>query len=177
MTKPAEVVLLASSPSATSRSAYALGALGKRLEARGLAVRTFAVHDLPAEDLLRARLEAKEIAALLEAVRGARALVASTPVYKAVYSGALKAAIDLIPPDGLEGKVALGIASARLEAHGASVSRAFDELFRFFRGSKPLPTLFFLDGEIEAKDGRYELGKEAGARLDQTAAQLSAALS
>jgi len=176
MTKPADVVVIAGSPSSVSRSAYVLRAIGERLEARGLAVRTFAVHDLPAEDVLRGRSDSPEIAALLAAIRGARALVLGTPVYKAVYSGALKAVVDLIPPDGLEGKVTLGVATARADAHGATVDRAFTELFRFFRGAHALPTFFLLDAEIASKDGSYQIDPQAVARFDEVAAQLSGAL-
>lgn len=176
MTRTADVVLIAGSPSTASRSAYALRALGKRLEARGLSVQTFAVQDLPAEDVLRGRSEAPELADVLTAVRAARALVLGTPVYKAVYSGALKAVVDLIPPDGLDGKVVLGVAAARLEAHGATVGRAFDELFRFFRGTRALPTFFLLDAEIASKDGAYSIEPSAVARFDQLASQVAAAL-
>ena len=176
MNKPADVVLIAGSPSSASRSAHALRALGTRLEAHGLTVAHFAVQDLPAEDVLRGRGDGKELAALLAAIQSARAVVLGTPVYKAVYSGALKAVVDLIPPDGLDGKVALGVAAGRLDAHGATVSRAFEELFRFFRGARALPTFFLLDAEIASKDGQYEIEPHAKARFDQVAAQLATAL-
>lgn len=176
MTQATDVIFIAGSPSAASRSAHALSALGKRLEARGISVRHFAVQDLPAEDVLRGRSESPPIAELLAAIRSARALVLGTPVYKAVYSGALKAVVDLIPPEGLDGKVALGVAAARLDAHGATVSRAYSELFKFFRGAHALPTFFLLDAEITSKDGKYEIEPQAVGRFDQVAAQLAAAI-
>ena len=40
----------------------------------------------------------------IEAVSSASAVVFSSPVYKATYSGGLKLLIDLIPPDALRGK-------------------------------------------------------------------------
>jgi len=69
-------------------------------------------------------------------------------VYKAVYSGALKTVVDLIAPDGLQGKVLLGIATAKLDAHRATVDRAFTELFAFFPRQHRAATLALLDSQF-----------------------------
>jgi FMN reductase len=65
---------------------------------------------LPAEGLLgRAPLVA--VQAGLDAVRDARVVVASTPTYRATYSGLLKVFFDLPPSDALVGKVRVPIAT------------------------------------------------------------------
>lgn len=47
-----------------------------------------------------------DVAAALEAVRGADAVVVASPTFKATYTGLLKLFLDQIPSDGLAGVVA-----------------------------------------------------------------------
>jgi FMN reductase len=97
--------------------------------------------------------------------------VLSTPVYKAAYTGALKAIVDLIPPDALAARPALGIATARLPAHGTEVDRAFSALFAFFR-ARALETLFVLDAELEVTGTGGVLSAEAEHRVRRAARSL-----
>jgi FMN reductase len=98
------------------------------------------------------------------AVRSAKALVFATPVYKAVYSGGLKTI--LIAPDGLEGKALLAVATAKLDAHGATVDAAFQGLYDFFRGSPRLRTLFLLDKQLTLEGSTLTLDDAARSALD-----------
>lgn len=171
-----DVVLLGGSPSAHSRSSALLASIAGELERAGLRTKQWHITDFPAEDLLFARSEQPRIAEYLRSVAHARALILGTPVYKAIYSGALKVALDLIPPDGLAGKTVLGVATARAEAHGPTVSSAFTELFKFFKDSAPLPTLFLLDGQVVLDGDKLELGPSAQTATADTVAQLRKAL-
>jgi FMN reductase len=171
-----DVVLVAASPSADSRSSKVLAALGAQVEAEQLSVRAFALRDFDPGDLLYGRTDAPRVAELLRAVERARALVVATPVYKGVYSGGLKAIVDLIPPDGLTQKVVLGVATAKLEAHAYGVERAFAELFQFFRGSVPLDTLALLDAQLRIEAGRLGFDADAERQFARAAGALIAAL-
>jgi FMN reductase len=176
VTTYADIVLIAGSPSATSRSARLLAALGERWTSLGLGVRQFGVLDFRAEDLLLAHTDAPEIQHLLEAVAKARAVVLATPVYKAIYSGALKTIVDLIAPDGLSGKAALGLATAKLESHLSSVSQAYAELFRFFRGSIALPTLYLRDDQLDFASGKLVIEPAVEARVQAAVDALASAI-
>jgi len=176
MTAHAQVVLIAGSPALASRSAALLRNLGVRLSAHGISSRVFTLSDFSGDDVFHARVGSPSIVELLTAVQNAKAVVLGTPVYKAVYSGALKALVDLIAPDGLEHKTVVGIATGRLPAHGMSVTRAFDELFAFFKGALALPSLFLLDPQLTVRGDSIELASEAEAPFGELERSLIARL-
>jgi FMN reductase len=168
MSEVAEVLLIAGSPGGSSRSAALLEALSEHLRKDGVSVRHYGLRDFPAEALVLGKFDAPEVVAFVAAVKVAKAVVFATPVYKAVYSGGLKTIIDLIAPDGFEGKALLAVATAKLDAHGATVDAAFKGLYSFFRGSRGLPTLFVLDNQLKLEGNTLTLDEAAKSAL-QTA--------
>ena len=170
-----EIVVIGGSPSGRSRSGFVAKEIGDGLAREGWAVRTFGIGDFAAEDVFWGRAEAPAIAKYLEAVKGAAGIVLATPVYKATYTGALKAIVDLIPQDALIGKAALGIATARQEAHGREADRAYQSLFAFFR-ARAVGSLVVLDEELrlEAEAGTFT--DPARARVAEASKAFRAAL-
>lgn len=164
------VLFLKGSPSNVSRSAVVADAVASEVQRAGLLTVAWSLADFEPKDIFFARTEAQAIVSFIEAVKGAAALVLSTPVYKAVYSGALKAVVDLIPPDALVERPILGIATARLQAHASEVDRAFRSLSGFFK-AKTLDTLVVLDGEVQAGEV-VRLAEAAGERVRQVARTL-----
>jgi FMN reductase len=53
----------------------------------------------------------------VDAVAEADAIVIATPVYKASYTGILKAFLDLLPQDGLKDKLVLPLATGGSQSH------------------------------------------------------------
>jgi len=112
-----QAVGISGSPSPTSRSRTLLGLALASLERRGvIATRTVDLATLPADALLGRRRDTP-VNDALAAVGRARILVVSTPVYRATYSGLLKVFFDLLPQDGLAGKIAIAIATAGIAGH------------------------------------------------------------
>ena len=103
------ILLIAGSPSAPSRSARLLEYVDTLLAQAGYATDRLNVRDLPAEALLHANFEDPLLRKAQKRVARAQAIVLATPVYKAAYSGVLKAFLDLLPQDALAGKTALAI--------------------------------------------------------------------
>ncbi len=116
------------SPSATSKSRvlveYALG----RLAERGVATELVDLASLPADALL-GRGSAPPVTAALEAAARSRIVIAGTPVYRATYSGLLKLFFDLLPQDGLAGKVGVPIVTGHAAAHALSLDHGMRPLF------------------------------------------------
>ncbi|WP_394833310.1 NAD(P)H-dependent oxidoreductase [Pendulispora rubella] len=170
-----DIVFVGGSPSSTSRSRFVAGAVAHALQGAGWTARHFSLGDFDAEDVFHGRTSAPKIAAFVDAVKSAAAIVLSTPVYKATYSGALKALVDLIPPDALAGKPALGIATIRLEAHGPEVDHAYRALFAFFQ-AKAVGSLIVRDDELPPAEGGFALNDAARDRTTGAAKALLAAL-
>lgn len=145
------VVFLRGSPSAASRSALVADAVASEVRRAGLVPVAWSLTDFEPGDVFFGRTEAPAIARFIEAVKSAAALVLSSPVYKAAYTGSLKAIVDLIPPDALVDRPMLAIATARLQAHSTEVDRAFRSLSGFFK-ARTLDTLIVLDSEVQAGD-------------------------
>jgi len=83
---------------------------------------------LPADGLLGRRDDAA-VRHALESVLGADIIVASTPVYRAAYTGLLKAFFDLLPQNALVGKVGVPIATGKGSAHALVGDHLFRPLF------------------------------------------------
>ncbi len=168
-----DVVVLTASPSPTSRSTFVARLVAGHAERAGYSVRYFAPADFEAADLIAGRGTGAAAGRFLDAVAKAEAIVLSTPVYKATYSGALKTVVDLIAPDALVGKHALGVATTRLPAHEAEVDRAYQSLFSFFR-ARVSETLVVLDAELELDDRGGTLAPAAELRVARAAQALLA---
>src|SRR4051794_22000769 len=111
------VLLLGGSPSASSSSWKLVQLVGNWLALQGHRTAGLQVRDLPAAALLAADLSDPSIAEAAELVRDAQAIVVGTPVYKASFSGILKTFLDLLPQDGLGGKLVLPLATGGSLAH------------------------------------------------------------
>jgi FMN reductase len=167
------IVFLAASPSPTSRSMFVANQVAASAERAGVQPVFFSVRDFDASDVFAGRASAPSVARFLDAVGQAEGLVLSTPVYKATYSGALKAVVDLLAADALVGRKALGVATTKLAAHGVDVAAAYRALFAFFRVSWG-EALVVLDDEIKVDGSGGTLAADAGARIAQAADALVA---
>ena len=169
-----EIVFVAGSPSPTSRSSFIAAALAAQVARAGLSARAFSIRDFDPADLILGHASAPAVQGFLQAVASSAAIVLSSPVYKATYAGGLKAVVDLIPPDPLVSKPALGIATTRLTTHGLEVDRGYRSLFTFFR-ARALDTLVVVDDELRLEGGQGRLVPLAQGRVDKAARELVAA--
>lgn len=162
------ILTLSGSPSAQSRSGLVLAHLRAALEAAGERTRHLELRELPAGPLLAARADDPAIGAATRAVSEAQVVVLATPVYKAAYSGLLKAFLDLLPQTGLRDKIVLPIATGGSLAHALAIDYALRPVLAALGSRQILPGIFAVDQQIEAVD--------AGARQARFDAALAARL-
>jgi FMN reductase len=120
----ASIVTICGSPSPLSRTQGVLRHVADRLRADGHLVTGVAAREIPAAPLLSADTTEPAIGAVLDAIDGADALVVGTPVYKAAYTGLLKALLDLLPQDALADKAVLPLATGGSMAHILAIDYA-----------------------------------------------------
>lgn len=142
------ILLLAGSPSATSRSTRLLHHIGDRLALLGHRHTKLSVQDLPAEALLRTDFRHPDILSATAQVKAAEAVVISTPVYKAAYSGVLKAFLDLLPQDGLRGKLALPIATGGSQSHMLALDYALRPVLSALSARHILPSIYATEEQV-----------------------------
>ncbi|MBI4420722.1 MAG: NAD(P)H-dependent oxidoreductase [Gemmatimonadetes bacterium] len=120
--------LISGSPSPNSRSRTLLEHAWHRLEAAGFEATLVDLAALPSDALLGRRSD-ERVAQAVQAVLAASVVVASSPVYRATYSGLLKTFFDLLPQDALAGKIAVPILTGGGPAHLLALDHGFRPLF------------------------------------------------
>ncbi|WP_313055887.1 NADPH-dependent FMN reductase [Pseudomonas lopnurensis] len=172
------VVSLAGSPSQRSRSGVLLDVAGDWLRRRGIEVVSYGVRDFDAQDLLHARFDSPRVRQLIEHVTLADGLLIATPVYKASFSGVLKALLDLLPERALAHKVVLPIASGGSVAHMLAVDYALKPVLAALKAEEMLHGVYAVDAQIRYAEAQHpaSLAPELQERLEESLQQLHAAL-
>jgi FMN reductase len=171
------VLLLGGSPSHPSSSTRLLHHIGQRLALHGHRTARLQVRDLPAAALLRADCADAAIAAALAQVDQADAIVIATPVYKASYTGLLKAFLDLLPQDGLAGKLVLPLATGGSQSHMLMLDYALRPVLASLAARAILPSIYTTSGQLQwSAEGGVLLAAPIAARVAQGVDQLSAEL-
>ncbi|WP_428956880.1 NADPH-dependent FMN reductase [Streptomyces sp. cg35] len=172
----AVVLSVSGSPSATSRTGRLLRHVDARLVDDGHEVGTLDVRDLPAEALLRADFRHPAIVEAAARFEQADGIVIGTPVYKAAYSGLLKALLDLLPQYALAGKTVLPLATGGSTAHVLAIDYALRPVLTSMGAAHIVPGWFTLDKDITVEGDRTVIAPASALALDQAAAVFSAEL-
>jgi len=136
------------SPSAVSRSGSLLQLAQSRLQVIATRQHTVSVRELPAEALLNAQFDHPLIRQALEEVQQAQVVLVATPIYKAAYSGLLKAFLDLLPQDALRDKCVLPLATGGSIAHLLALDYALKPVLSVLGARDILDPVFATDQQI-----------------------------
>jgi FMN reductase len=173
MTSRSVVVVTAGlgSPSSTrllgeQLAAATVQALGEPVDVRVVEVRDLA-HQLV--DNVLTGFPGTELRAALEAVAGADALIAVTPIFSASYSGLFKTFFDVMEPGALSGKPVLIGATGGSERHSLALEHAMRPLFAYLR-AVVAPTSVYAASSDWASAGRRGLT----GRIERAAGELAA---
>ncbi|MEX2245242.1 MAG: NAD(P)H-dependent oxidoreductase [Dehalococcoidia bacterium] len=126
-------IAVSGSPRAPSKSKTLAELLLASLARLGCETRIVDVARLPADALL-ARTTAHEIDEAIAAVGEATIVVAASPTYRALYTGALKAFFDLMPQAHLAGKICVPVLTAASPVHFLAIEHGFHPLFASLEG-------------------------------------------
>ncbi|HZS81151.1 MAG TPA: NADPH-dependent FMN reductase [Herbaspirillum sp.] len=171
------ILLLAGSPSALSRSTRLLHHVGEKLAALGHRYAKLDVRDLPGQALIRADFNDAEIKAALARVEEASAVVIATPVYKAAYSGVLKAFLDLLPQFGLTGKLVLPLATGGSQSHMLALDYALRPVLSSLGSRHILPSIYATEAQVAwSEQDSLVLDMSIVARVQEGVEQLSGSL-
>ncbi|WP_175400395.1 NAD(P)H-dependent oxidoreductase, partial [Streptomyces prasinopilosus] len=104
-------------------------------------------------------------------------VVVGTPVYKASYSGVLKALLDLLPQYALAGKTVLPLATGGSIAHVLAIDYALRPVLSSMGAAHIVQGRFILDEDITVHDdGSPAVARGAADALAQVVDRFSAAL-
>lgn len=167
------VILLGGSPAPHSSSSRLLQHIGERLALHGQRVSRIEVRDLSASALLSLDTDEASVARALAGVRQADAIVVATPVYKAAYSGLLKAFLDLLPQDGLAGKLVLPLATGGSQSHMLALDYALRPVLASMSARFILPSIYATSDQLgRGAEGGLTLAAPIAVRVAQGVEQL-----
>jgi FMN reductase len=172
-----QVLAIAGSPSHPSRSSAVLDYAKGILDTERISTNILSVRDLPAEALLFAQFDHPEIKQATALVEQADALIIVTPVYKAAYTGVLKAFLDLLPQTGLAGKAILPIATGGTIAHLLTIDYAIKPVLSALGARDILGGIYIVDDQAKRQeDGSIQFSEEIQQRLQSSVQDLIASL-
>ncbi|MGW2399339.1 NADPH-dependent FMN reductase [Kitasatospora sp. NPDC001664] len=174
----ATVLSVSGSPSPTSRTTRLLRhVVDARLAEHGHRVVELDARALPAAALLSADFSDPQLIEAARLFAEADGVVIGTPVYKAAYSGLLKALLDVLPQHGLAGKTVLPLATGGSTAHVLAVDYALRPVLSSMGAAHITQGWFLLDRQVgAAPDGSTVLEPEAAAQLTPVVDAFAAAL-
>lgn len=170
-----DILLISGSPTARSRSGALLEYAAERLGADGLSTELLSVRDYPAEDLILAKFDSPSFELTKRLVAEARGLIVATPVYKAAYTGSLKALLDILPQQALRNKTVLPVATGGTPAHLLVLDYALKPVLGALGASDILQGVFVTDDQIQlGKQNDLFVDDEVRARFDRELDSLAA---
>ncbi|NGQ96741.1 NADPH-dependent FMN reductase [Brevibacillus sp. SYP-B805] len=163
----AHIAIISGSPSKHSRLAGVLQLVKASLESDGWNVHWVNVRELPPEDLLHARFDSPAIEEARRGIEQAEGVIVATPVYKASYTGLLKAFLDLLPQKGLAHKRILPIAIGGTIAHLLAIDYALKPVLAALGATTIDSGVYLVDSHVQAgEDGTVQLDGESRDRLE-----------
>jgi len=149
------ILLLGGSPAAVSSTGRLLDHVAEKLAERSTGHRytKVQVRELPAHALLHAETSDLAIKRALAAVSEADAVIIATPVYKASYTGLLKAFLDLLPQDGLAGKLVLPLATGGSQSHMLALDYALRPVLHALDARHVLAGIYATSSQLVWNEG------------------------
>ncbi len=163
------VLFLAGSPAAVSRSTLLLNYARRWLGLAEDEAVVCKVGDFCPKALLGGDYNHPDIHRLAAQIAEADGIVVASPVYKAAYSGALKALLDLLPERALANKVVLPLMTAGSPAHQLALDYALKPVLSALKAEEIIGGVFATDRQVQYGDaGRAEtIAPEILDRLEQ----------
>ena len=173
----AYVLAIAGSPSHPSRTYSLLEYATHQLQQQGVETDILSVRDIPAEDLAYGRYDSSALEQPKALIEKADGLIIATPIYKASYTGVLKAFLDLLPQKALAGKVVLPLATGGTIAHYLSIDHALKPVLSELGVRHFGSTVYAIDKQIQRQeDGTIQLDDEVEQRLHSALQEFTSAV-
>ncbi len=139
---------LAGSITAPSRSGALVARVLEILARAGRDVEMIQLTDLPADALLGRRKD-PTLERALGLASSAAILVLGTPIYRASYTGQLKAFFDLLSRDALAGSVTGLIASGAVAEHALAIDHGLRPLVASLAGLSAARAVYVTDADLQ----------------------------
>lgn len=145
-----QAIGLSGSPSPNSRSRILVENVLAQLATLGVTTKLLDLSELPADALLGRRRDATIDDAIQQTTQ-AHILLLGTPVYRATYTGQLKAFLDLFPQAALRGRVTGLIATGASPLHALAIDHGLRPLVASLAGLTAAQAIYVTDAQFPDK--------------------------
>lgn len=167
------ILAIAGNPTSPSRTQALVEYTNQLLQQQGFSTETIAVRDFSAEALVYGQYNSPALEPVKAKLEQADGVIVATPIYKASYTGLLKAFLDLLPQRAFEGKVVLPIATGGTIAHLLAVDYALKPVLSELKARHVLGGVYAVDKQLELQsDGTLRVDDETEQRLKKAVADL-----
>jgi FMN reductase len=142
------ILTISGSPSASARTGVLVSHVNALLTEAGHEVETLQVRSLPTLSLLTEDLNDPAIASAVTRILNADGIVVASPVYRAAYSGLVKALLDLLPKRALRGRAILPLATGGSQGFLVAMDYALNPLLANKGADHVVRGEFVLDSRI-----------------------------
>jgi FMN reductase len=172
-----KILAISGSPTHPSRTYSLLELAAQQLQQTGIHTDIISVRDIPAEDLAFGRYDSPALASPKALIAAADGIIICTPIYKASYTGVLKAFLDLLPQKALKDKVILPMATAGTMAHLLAIDYSLKPVLSELGAGHFISTVYAIDRQIDRQpDGSIKLDDEISQRFNQSLQELTTAI-
>ena len=162
------VSIIVGAPNEYSRLNDILDFVTNVLKEKGIYYETINVHNLPAEDLIKANFDSGAIIKANEVIKKSTGVIILSPVYKASYSGILKTYLDLLPQKGLKDKVILPLILGGSFGHLLTIQYALNPVLSVLGATTISNGVYTIDQHIERTgENKFIINEDAQQRLNQ----------
>ncbi len=165
------IVIISGSPNASSRLNGIVQYVQTKLEAYVQKANLINVVSLPPEDLVYANFAGSAILEANALVEQATVVIIASPVYKASYTGVLKAYLDLLPQKALLGKVVAPLFIGGSMAHLLSIDYSLKPVLSSMGAKVFTSSVYAVDSQVNRTQAPneapiFEIVEDLQVRLD-----------
>jgi FMN reductase len=156
-----DLLIISGAPSPSAPTGVVVSHVSAALEAAGHRVSVLDVRSLPTLSLLTEDLRDPEIATAVSSVLTADGVVVASPVYRAAYSGLVKALLDLLPKKALRGRAVLPLATGGNQGFLVAMDYALHPLLAAKGADQVVRGEFVLDQKVGTPESAAALDAAA----------------
>ncbi|KON85491.1 hypothetical protein AF332_00465 [Sporosarcina globispora] len=154
------IIALSGSPSSFSRSSILVNYLRKESAKQEIPVKGYSVLDFPADVLIEGQYNHSSIKELSEEIKEASGIIIVSPVYKAAYTGALKALLDILPQDSFKDKPVFPLMVGGSPAHLLAIDYSLKPLLGALSAQTILKGVYLTDQYVDREDSENPIQNE-----------------
>lgn len=164
MTSP-KIVAISASPSHSSKTALLVDHVLEQLGPYARQSHHLRIRDINPDALLSGNLQNPSLQQATDLLEHADAVIVATPVFKASYSGLLKAFLDVLPQFGLAGKCVLPLATGGSLAHVLSLDYALRPVLQSMGARHVIQGFFLAESDVLSSSPHFQINPSASDKL------------